>query len=103
MYGIDQLLARKRMRPRLVFTPAGAHLGDNYQSSRIRMERLLDGLIGHMRTVVVAGIDVIHAGRHSVSQNGDGTVDITRWSPHLWTGKLHCAVAHPVQGHLGVQ
>src|SRR5437879_5805885 len=53
MNGVNQFLTRKSMNPGLVFTPASAHLGDNHQTSRIRMERLLDDLIGHMRTVIV--------------------------------------------------
>src|SRR5262252_4683366 len=36
-------------------------LGDDHEILGIRMERLLDELIGHVRTVVVAGVDVVHA------------------------------------------
>ena len=65
------------------------------------MERLLDDLIGHMRTVIVAGIDVVYASRNRLSQNCNRSVNITRRSPHLRAGKLHRAIAHAVQGHRG--
>ena len=96
---IDQFLARKSMKPGLVCSPARAHLGDDHQAIRIGMERLLDDLIGHMRTVKVAGIDVVHAGRDRLSQNGNRGLHIARRSPHLRAGKLHRAIAHAVQGH----
>src|ERR1700678_3858554 len=55
MNAIDQLLARKRMNPGLVFPPASADLRHNHQAIRIWMKSPLDNLIGHMRTVKVAG------------------------------------------------
>ena len=60
MHCIDQFLARKGVNPGLVGSPTGTHFRDNDQPIRIRMERLLDDLIGHMRAVEVARIDVIH-------------------------------------------
>ena len=96
---IDQFLARKSMNPGLVFATSSAYLGDDHQTVRIGMERLLDDLVGHMRTIKVAGIDMVHAGGDRLSQNGDRSVDIARRSPHLRTGKLHRTVAHAVHGH----
>jgi hypothetical protein len=63
------------------------------------MERPLDQLIGHVRTVVVAGVNVVDARIHRRSQNGHGGVDIARRSPYVRPGQLHGAVAHPLQGH----
>ena len=97
MNRIDQFLTRKSMKPGLVFPPASAHLGDDHQAVRIGMKRLLDDLIRHMRTVIVAGIDMIHAGRNRLSQNRDRSINIARRSPNLRTGKLHRAIAHAVQ------
>src|SRR6266404_6483590 len=97
MYGIDQLLTRKGRKLGLVLTPTGAHLGDDHQVIRIGMKSLLNDLIGNMRTVIVAGIDMIDADRNRLSQNANRPVQITRWSPHLRTGKLHRAIAHAVQ------
>jgi hypothetical protein len=62
------------------------------------MKRLLNDLIGHMRTIKVTGIDMVHAFRNRRSQDCNRGVNITRRSPHLWAGKLHRAVAHAVHG-----
>src|ERR1700756_641617 len=63
------------------------------------MERPLDDLIGYMRTVVVTGINVVHAGLDRLPQNSNSLVNVAWRSPNPGTGKLHCSVAHAVQGH----
>ena len=68
VYGVDDLLARACVKPGTVGAAACADFGHDDQIIRIRMQRLLDDLIGHMRTVVIAGIDVVHARRHSLAQ-----------------------------------
>ena len=98
MNGIDQFLTRKSRDPRLVFTTASADFGDDHETIHIRMKRLFDDLIGHVRTVEIARIDVVHACRNRLSQNSNGAVNITRRSPHLWSGKLHRTIAHAIQG-----
>ena len=45
------------------------------------MERLLDQLIGYVRAVKVAGIDVVHAGCNGLAQNSDRTRNIARGTP----------------------
>src|SRR5260370_5925956 len=97
MDGIDQLLPRKSMKPRLVFAAASANLGDDHEVIRVGMKRLLDELIGHMRTVVVAGIAVVHTRRYHLSQNSNCTVNITRKYPNSRAGEVHRPIAHPVQ------
>src|SRR5271163_4679694 len=59
MNSIDYFLTRKGGNPGLVCAATSAHLGDDHQAVWIRMKRPLDNLIGHMRTVVVARVDVI--------------------------------------------
>ncbi len=63
------------------------------------MERLPDDLIGDVGAIVVAGVDVVDAGGNGFPQNGDGSVSVTRRSPNLRTGELHCAIAHAVENH----
>src|SRR5580698_4141428 len=87
------------MNPGLVCAPASADLGDNHEAIRIGMERPLNKLIGHMRTVEVAGINMVHARLYGLAQNSYGSVNISGWSPHPWTRKLHCTVPHAVHGH----
>src|SRR5579875_1151342 len=98
-----QFFTRKGMNPRFVCSAASAYLGDDHQAVRIRMKSALDDLVGHMRAVKVAGIDVVDAGGNGRAQNGDGGVYITGRSPHLRAGKLHCAVAHAIYGYRGAR
>src|SRR5579863_8163077 len=63
------------------------------------MESLLDDLIGHMRSVIVAGIDVVHAGLYRFAENSNGGIDVPWWSPDAGSGELHRTVSHAVQGH----
>src|SRR4051794_19831134 len=91
------------MDPRLVFTTPSAHLSDDHETIHVGMQRLLDDLIGHMRTVKVARIDMVHPGCHCLSQNSNRTVNNARWSPHLWAGKLHGAVPHAFNRHRGAR
>ena len=64
------------------------------------MQRLPDDPIGNMWTVVIAGIDVVHARRHSLAQYRDRTGNIARRAPHhlvaISPGKLHGSVTHPI-------
>ncbi len=66
------------------------------------MEGLPDELIGYVRTVKIARIDVVHAGGNGLAQNGDGAGNIVRWTPDQFaaiaSGELHCPIAHAVQG-----
>jgi hypothetical protein len=45
-------------------------------------------LIGHMRPVVVAGIDMVHGGRYRLPQNSNGLVNVTWRSPDARTCQL---------------
>ena len=62
------------------------------------MQRLLDDLVGHVRTIEVARVDVVDARGQGFAQHGDGRLGIARRSVHAGTGQLHGAVAHAVQG-----
>src|SRR5439155_25010157 len=65
----------------------------------IRMESFLNDLIRHVRTIEIAGVDVVHAGSYRFTQHGDGGIGIARWPKHAGTGELHGAVTHAVNGH----
>jgi hypothetical protein len=60
------------------------------------MERPLDDLISHVRTIKIAGIDVVYPRRNRLSQDGNRSVNIVRRSLNLRPGQLHRAIAHPV-------
>jgi hypothetical protein len=58
------------------------------------MERLFDKLIGYVRAIEVAGVDVIDTELNNLAQNRDCTVMI-RWRPeYMRTSQLHGAVPH---------
>ena len=71
---VDEFLAREGVDPGFVRTAAGADLGDDDEVIGIGMERLADDLIGDVRTVEVAGVDVVDAGGDRLAQNGEGGV-----------------------------
>lgn len=60
------------------------------------MERPLDDLIGDVRAVIVAGIDVVYAGLHRLAQNCDRFVCVARRSEDLRASELHGTVAHAI-------
>src|SRR5580698_2989530 len=64
---VDQFLARKSGTPGRACAATSIEFGDDDETVRVGMKRPLDNLIGYMLTVVVAGIDVIHAGFHRLA------------------------------------
>src|ERR1700719_1242726 len=86
-------------KPGLVWTSASADFRDDHEILGVRMERLLDQLIGHMGSVVVAGIDVVHTGIYRLSQNSNGSINVAWGAPHFRASQLHGPIAHAVNGH----
>jgi hypothetical protein len=64
------------------------------------MERLADKLVGDVRTIEIAGVDVIDPARHRPAQHGERRVAIPGRSKHARSGKLHRAIAQAVHGSL---
>src|ERR1700741_2406011 len=64
------------------------------------MQRLLNDLIGDMRTVEIAGIDVVHARCDSLAKNRDRAGNIAWRAPNLLvailSGELHGPITDPV-------
>ena len=96
------LLAREGGDPGLVFAAAGAYFGDDDETRGVGVERLLDDLIGDVRAVEVAGVDVVDSGGDGFAQDCLGGVYIAGGSPDVGAGELHGSVAHAVHGHGGV-
>jgi hypothetical protein len=58
------------------------------------MQRFFDNLIGYVRAIEVAGVDVIDTELNNLAQNRDCTVMIC-WRPeYMRTSQLHGAVTH---------
>src|SRR6266480_6232154 len=88
MNGINQILARDIVYPRLVLAATSPNFGDNHETIWIRMESFLNDLIRHVRTIEIAGVDVVHAGSYRFTQHGDGGIGIARWPKHDLTAEL---------------
>src|ERR1700730_4445529 len=107
MYGIDNLLARACVQPGTIGAAASTDFGDDHQVIGVRMQRLLNNLIGDMRTVEIAGIDVIHARRDGLAKNRDRAGNIAWRAPNqlvaVPSGELHGPVTHPVYSQRGAR
>ena len=62
------------------------------------MQRLADELVGDVRAVEVAGVDVVDAAGHRLAQHGERRVAVLRRPEHARAGELHRAIAHAVHG-----
>jgi hypothetical protein len=64
------------------------------------MQRLLNDLIGYMRTVEITGIDVVHSRRDCLAKNRDRTGNIARRAPHslvaVLSSELHRPITHTI-------
>jgi len=78
VYSGNDLLARACVNPGTVGTAARTDFGHNHEIIWVRIQRLFDELIGDMRSVEIAGIDVVHARGHSLAQKRHRTGNIAR-------------------------
>src|SRR5580692_1754604 len=96
---VNYLLTGKSMNPGFVGTPTSPNLGDDHEIIRVRMQRLLNNLIGHVGTVEVACVDMIDPRLYRLAKNRNCGISIARRSPDPRTGQLHCTIARPVDSH----
>jgi hypothetical protein len=100
MHGVDNLLARSCVKPGTVGAAARTDFGHDHQIIGIRMQRLLNDLIGYMRTVEITGIDVVHSRRDCLAKNRDRTGNIARRPPHslvaVLSSELHRPITHTI-------
>jgi hypothetical protein len=90
---LGQFLGRHSRNPRAILAASGADLGDDDEIVWIRVQRLANDLVGDVRSVKVAGVDVVHAVRDGLAQHGERRTAILRRSEHARPGELHGAVA----------
>src|SRR5580700_58902 len=103
MNAIRQLLGRKSRNPRLILSPPRAYFRNDDKPFPIGMERPIDDLIRDVRTIEVAGVDVIDTLSDSFSQHSNGAFHIPRRSPYMWTCKLHRAITNAIHCHRGAR
>src|SRR6204780_5807276 len=68
---------------------------------RVGMKPSFDHLTSNMRAVIVAGINVVHAGGDSRPQHIHRSIHVARRAPNPAAGQLHGAVAHSVNSARG--
>ena len=90
-----QFLTGESRHPRLVRAAPGADLGDDDQIVAIRVKRFADDLVGDMRTVEIAGVDMINPTCNGLAQHGERRIVILRRTEYAGTCQLHGAVAEP--------
>ena len=73
-----------------------ADLGHDRETRRVGVQGLGDDLIGDVRPIEVAGVDVIDAAGDRLAQYGDGLGSVLWRTEYAWAGKLHGAIAHAV-------
>ena len=86
---------RLRRLPTAGLVAHGANLGHDDEVIWVRMQRLTNQLVGHVRAVVLGGVDVVDAGLDSPPQHSDRFIVIARWTLHPRAGKLHRSEADP--------
>src|SRR6266567_1784793 len=95
---LDQICTRTVKNPGAVFATASAHLGDDVEVFRVRMQGFLDDLVGDVRAVEVAGVNVVDTGSDGFAQDGDGFRAVAGRAEDVGAGELHCAVTNTVNG-----
>ena len=89
MHRRRQVFIRHGQVPRAFRAAPRADLGDDYQVFGIRMKCFADELIGDVRPIVVAGVDVIDAARDGVAQPGERGFVVDVISGHIpWEGAI---------------
>ena len=74
---LDQIFTRTVKNPGAVVATASAYLGDEGEVFRVRMQGFLDDLVGDVRAVEVAGVNMVDAGSDGLAQDGDGFRAVT--------------------------
>src|ERR1700733_2119911 len=98
VHRLDQLWRGESRSPGSVCAAPGSDFGHDEQIIGIRMQRLANQLIGDVRTVVVAGVDMVHTARHRFAQHGKRCLWVLRRTEYPGAGELHGAVAKPPCG-----
>ena len=79
----------ERGEPRAVVSAPSADLGYDHQIIWIGKKGLANKLVGDVRAIEIAGVNVIYPVRHGRPQYRKRRVPILRWSEHAGPGKLH--------------
>ena len=86
---LPQLVGRVPRDPAALLIAARTHLGHQRQVVGVRVQGLVDELVGHVRAVVLRGVDVVDPGLDRPPQHRERLLAITGRSLHPGTGQLH--------------
>src|SRR5258707_434174 len=75
-----------------------ADLGDDHQVVRIGMQGLANQLVGDMRAVVIAGVDMVYPGCDRLAQYGAGRRWVLGWAEDAGPRQPHGPIAEPPHG-----
>ena len=81
---LNQIFTRTVENPGTIVATASANLGNEGEIFRVRMQGFLDDLVGDVRTVEVAGVNVVDAGSDSFAQDRNGFGAITEFAIPAW-------------------
>ena len=70
----------------------------NHEVIGIGMKRLANELVGDVRAIEIAGVDMVDPARDRLAKYGEGRVAVVRRAEYARSGELHGAVAHTVHG-----
>ena len=92
-YRARQFFGAKRRQPVGFVIPTRPNFSHDAQIGRIRVQRFFDYLVSDMRTIEVAGVDMINTSRHGVTKHLNRLRFVSRRPEHAGAGQLHCAIA----------
>jgi hypothetical protein len=93
---LGQFRRRHGRQPSAVVIAPGADLGDDDEIVGVRVQRLVNDLVGDVGAVEVAGVDVVDAVGNRLAQHRDCPIAVLRRAEHAWSGELHRPVAEAV-------
>ena len=83
--------------------PGEPRLGRDDQVVGVGVQRRLDQLLGHERSVAVRGVDEVHAKLDGAAQHPHGLGRVLRVAPDARSCQLHRAVTEPVDGEVAAE
>src|ERR1700691_5110134 len=98
VHRLGQLFWGESRSPRSVGTAPRPDFGHNDEVAGVGLQRFADQLIGDVRPVEVAGVDMIHTARHRFAQDSNCCLRVLRWTEYAGPRELHGAVAEPPYG-----
>ena len=96
--GAREVRRGERGNPRRVRAAYCSDLGHDHEVIGIGMKCLANELVGDVRAIVIAGVDVVDSPRDGLAKHGEGRLAILGRAKHPRSGELHGTIAHTVHG-----